>query len=304
MKNHSMSYPDWVKQLKSRQASRLQLRGFPVGYAQGVAKGEYCVIDLAQGREAISFPVSYCNEAPSSGWGDEYRTTKIVLKLFRPGKFLMDGKTPVEITHSFYISLFKVSNSQANLIWGENRPNGNFAEVRGRYDGGMWPVSSKVDKESFIGRLRAKTGIANLDMPTEAEFVYAASFIKPNGLCDEYDGGCGEVCLSRLGDLTARRLVDPVGSFVGYYGGTLRGAAKVGHEKERTFGVGGDFRLAITLGDGKSGASRLLGLLERAWHGDSAAMLKISEVFRNGDKQQCIPRSEAEANAWMKLAKG
>jgi formylglycine-generating enzyme required for sulfatase activity len=36
-----------------------------------------------------------------------------------------------------------------------------------------WPQSSEVYPDSFVGRLRAKTGLTTLDLPTEAQWEYA-----------------------------------------------------------------------------------------------------------------------------------
>ena len=45
-------------------------------------------------------------------------------------------------------------------------------ELRGAEAGSRWPAESSVDADSFLGRLRAKTGLA-FDLPTEAQWEYA-----------------------------------------------------------------------------------------------------------------------------------
>jgi len=48
----------------------------------------YCVIDLSGGPNAKRYPVTYLNSAPKTGWSDEYKTTKLVLRKIKPGSFL------------------------------------------------------------------------------------------------------------------------------------------------------------------------------------------------------------------------
>ncbi len=44
--------------------------------------------------------------------------------------------------------------------------------IRGSSNGGKWPSSSAVDSDSFLGKLRARTGL-EFDLPTEAQWEYA-----------------------------------------------------------------------------------------------------------------------------------
>ena len=44
--------------------------------------------------------------------------------------------------------------------------------IRGSSAGAMWPASNSVDANSFLGKLRAKTGV-EFDLPTEAQWEYA-----------------------------------------------------------------------------------------------------------------------------------
>ena len=44
--------------------------------------------------------------------------------------------------------------------------------IRGSSNGAKWPSSSAVDSDSFMGKLRARTGL-DFDLPTEAQWEYA-----------------------------------------------------------------------------------------------------------------------------------
>jgi len=143
----------------------------------------YCVIDLSSGPDASSYPVTYMSEAPSSWFNvDEYKTTKLVLRLIRPGSFKMCGRYYVTLTKPFFCGVFEVTQRQYYLVMGSNpskhrgdkRPvqNVSYNMIRGLKNGAKWPESHAVDAMLFLGRLRARTGL-EFDLPTEAQWEYA-----------------------------------------------------------------------------------------------------------------------------------
>ena len=146
----------------------------------------YCVIDLSAGTNAISYPVTYLTSPPSGGFNvDAYKTTKLVLKRIEAGSFQMgDSKVNVTLTKPFFIGLFEVTQKQYQLVTGRNpvpssfsgdkRPVGNvsYNAIRGSTNGAKWPSSNAVDSSSFLGKLRARTGL-DIDLPTEAQWEYA-----------------------------------------------------------------------------------------------------------------------------------
>ena len=162
----------------------------------------YMVIDLSPGPEAEKYDVSYLTEIPNGEWDDEYKTTKLVLKLVCPGTFMMGSPVDelghnlngtgsyvcnqedlhkVTLTQPFYMGVFELSQKQYQLVTGENsstykgdnRPveNVSYSMLRGGDLGAKWPSGKQVDAASFFGKLRTRTGIT-FDLPTEAEWEY------------------------------------------------------------------------------------------------------------------------------------
>ena len=138
------------------------------------------VVDLFGGPSATSYPVTYLSETPSGGFNtDEYKTTKLVLRCLETGPIPTRDAT---ITKPFYVGLFEVTQKQWSLVMGDNpssfsgdkRPveGVSYNAIRGSSLGSQWPASNAVDSDSFLGKLRARTGI-DFDIPTEAQWEYA-----------------------------------------------------------------------------------------------------------------------------------
>lgn len=159
-----------------------------LGYDAMVTNGLFYVIDLSGGTNATRYPVSCLSAVPSGGWTDEYKTTKLVLRRIDAGSFIMGGGTTPEsrrvtISKPFYMGVFQVTQRQYELVMGGNssyckgdmRPveRVSYNDLRGSSAGANWPASSAVDATSFLGKLRAKTGLDGFDLPTEAQWEYA-----------------------------------------------------------------------------------------------------------------------------------
>ena len=147
----------------------------------------YIVIDLSGGKDAAKYPISRLDVKPTGGWTDEYKTSKLVMREVPAGKFAMGGKYGVTLTKPFLVGVFEVTQRQYELVTGERpsfftnascyatRPveTVSYDKIRGSSAGAGWPASSAVDATSFLGLLRARTGLDGLDLPTEAQWEYA-----------------------------------------------------------------------------------------------------------------------------------
>lgn len=166
-----------------------------------VNRSQYCIIDLSAGPDAERYGVCYADAVPEGGWlAEEYRTTKMVLKLVLPGTFIQgpnpgfavstgtsDGASRrVTLTKPYYLGLFPVTQKQWRLVMGDADADVRFTShsndmgaavglnpqiLRGE-KGKSFPTSFDVDADSFVGKLRSRVS-SWIDLPTEAQWEYA-----------------------------------------------------------------------------------------------------------------------------------
>ena len=230
-----------------------------------VSPSDYMVIDLSGGPDAGSYPVSYLGAVPSGGWTDTYKTTKLVMRKIPKGTFAMGGMSTdypgasddelhqVTLTQDFYIGVFEVTQRQWELVM-DNQPSWftnsayyasrpveqvSYYDIRENPTNGAitpnWPQSSQVHADSFMGKLRAKTGLATFDLPTESQWEYACRAGTTTALNSGYN-------------LTSTRDNDPKMNAVGRYlfnggsefkqnGDTSGATAKVGSYLPNAWGL-------------------------------------------------------------------
>ena len=169
---------------------------FVTSYPGYIENGTYMIIDLSGGTNAVRYPITYMNDVPPGGWSEEYKTTKLVLKLLPAGTFVMGSPEDeigrnkkreqlhyVTLTRPFYMSIFEVTQKQCSLVINPsgvsftypmqpvNSISSNTSWIRG-FNFYGWPTNNYIPRNSFFGILRAKTG-QSFDLPTEAQWEYA-----------------------------------------------------------------------------------------------------------------------------------
>jgi formylglycine-generating enzyme required for sulfatase activity len=227
----------------------------------------YLVVDLSAGPSASSYPVTYLAVVPPGGWTDEYKTTKLVMRRISAstpdfmmgspseelGRNTNEDQHQVTLTKDFYIGVFEVTQRQWELVMG-NKPsyfnNTTYYATRpveqvSYYDirenpansddpAVDWPNNSAVNANSFMGKLRAKTGLATFDLPTESQWEYACRAGTTTALNTGYN------LTSTTSDASmalAGRYYYNGGSVSSQNGDTSVGTAKVGSYQPNAWGL-------------------------------------------------------------------
>lgn len=199
---------DTPEQVKEEECSDKGLLWDIVSQNEDKSNALYRIIDLSDGPSAKYYPSYYMNTESVFDWSDEFKTDLMVLRRIEPGRFVMGkgsrvfditrnslyradvNKHPahiVTITNAYYIGVYEVTQGQWELITGNRqsddiddeayrmRPAASigYDDLRGSGMGLKWPVSKEVDSDSVVAMLRRKTNIANIDLPTEAQWEYA-----------------------------------------------------------------------------------------------------------------------------------
>ncbi len=147
--------------------------------AQG--SGIYMVINLTNPDGSIpeKYSVTYTQEPPNLN-NDACRTRELWLHFIPPNSSAVTG---VNVDYGYYMGIFEVTQKQYQLVMGNNPSyykNGDgfpvdqvtYNNIRGSSEGSHYPNDNRVDADSFMGRIRAKTGL-NADLPTQMQWEYA-----------------------------------------------------------------------------------------------------------------------------------
>ncbi len=179
----------------------------PMCYRVVATLGDYMTIDISGGTNATRYPVTYYRtlaDVPGGANSDPYKTTNILMRLIPKGMFTMgspadelgrqsnETRHNVTLTEDFYLGVFELTQRQWELVMG-NKPSYftnetyyakrpvekvSYFDIRenpaNSDDPAVdWPANSAVNANSFMGKLRAKTGLSGFDLPTESQWEYA-----------------------------------------------------------------------------------------------------------------------------------
>ena len=214
----------------------------------------YLVVDLSGGTGTSVFPVRRTCQMPNVD-DDACRTTELWLRHIPAGTFTMGDGTSntvdysehaVTLTKDYYIGVFEVTQYQWYQVLGTKpdaytnyqcwatRPVGNIAypTIRGNWPTSGYPTDDYIAANSFLGVLRAKTGMATFDLPTDAQWERAC--IGTLGCGYTWNDG-SERTETNLA-LLARCWLNSA-STLDYSVGNTYGTAKVGSYRPNTLGL-------------------------------------------------------------------
>jgi len=154
--------------------------------------GVYMVIDLSGGKNASNYPVRYTTTPPkhSVNAEDPCKTTEMWLKRIKCGSFMFcqgyssGGYFKVNLTKDFYMGIFECTQQQWAQVtgnWNSKFVNEQYratrpceglevTTLRGHF---QWPRNKVPTGDSFVGKMRGRTGLNTFDVPTEAQWEYA-----------------------------------------------------------------------------------------------------------------------------------
>jgi formylglycine-generating enzyme required for sulfatase activity len=123
-----------------------------------------------------------------------YKTDKLVLRRIPAGSYQLgdtqNGTPNVTLTKDMYVGVFEVTQQQWNRVMTDGtgtdtqaKHTVSYYDIRENWTTGSsssggsaispnWPQSNVPGTNSFVGKLRTKTGIAEFDLPTEAQWEY------------------------------------------------------------------------------------------------------------------------------------
>ena len=214
----------------------------------------YCVIDVAGGKDATRYPVRYTTTPPVHSAGntnDVCKLTEIWLKRVHPANRTFVGNSNAEPTENndamsmklskdYYLGVFEVTQQQwfqltgtwpsrmSNELWRATRPLDRYYPYLLFGSGGWnWPDAQTPKSGSLLEKLRVRTGLSGIGLPTDAQWSFAAKagaptgkaskcYLRPDGT--EYEinevarcSGNGGSTTDDLADFTAGSA--PVGSY-------------------------------------------------------------------------------------------
>ena len=221
------------------------------------AASEYLVVDLSEGANAETWPVSAVDTVDLTD--EAYKTTKILLRKIPASAFMQSSpkdeplrkstyevRSEVTLTNDYWIGVYELTQKQYELITGVAGTSGQeaypckkvkFSDARGLEAGRYWPKSSDVDADSLMGKLRAKAVFPSsvptgwkFDLPTEAQWEHACRA----GTDTAWNNGTGVNVMTNEAGVVFDPNLDMLGWYAANSGGKLQ---KVGLKYPNAFGL-------------------------------------------------------------------
>ena len=221
----------------------------------------YMVIDLSEGKDAKSYPVRYTTKDPvhTPKAKDACKMTQLWLRRIKADgtPFVMGGKAAptdsnnsflVKLTKDYYIGVFETTQQQwfqltgtwsgymSNEVWRATRPFDDcYAKRLFQENGYKWPDDKTLSSSSLLKKLRDKTGLGTLNLPTEAQWQHAAC-AGATGVDRYLDPDGNQYALADI----ARNIKSAGGGSAAYGDGLCdadSGSACVGTYKPNAFGL-------------------------------------------------------------------
>lgn len=162
----------------------------------------YMVVDLAGGKDATSYPVRYTTSAPAHVQGavdEPCQTTELWFRRIsaRNQTFVVAGSAApssdnsnwfTKLTNDFYIAIFETTQQQwfqitgtwpssfSNETFRASRPfDSYYTKMLFGDNGCEWSDGNQtIDGSCLLQALRNRTGLQTLNLPTEAQWQFAA----------------------------------------------------------------------------------------------------------------------------------
>ena len=156
---------------------------------------DYMCVDLVTKSNVVWY--LNADDVPGGVTADIYKTYKLLMRRIHADgiRWLMglpkaggtsDTWEPghfVTLTNDYYMAIFEMTIGQCSrIVSGTTTSNGDYPDrntsyegLRGATSGHDWPSDGhKVSGDSVLGKLRSHAGINGFDLPTQAEWEYAA----------------------------------------------------------------------------------------------------------------------------------